>query len=388
VTALIRNKVLLLLALGAILGLAEMGFVSEAPNRLLTGRAVALWNATDPFATATIAVALLALLAASARPPNPRLHRLVAILAGVVTVLLAGAAGAAARILAANGTGDERIALGGGFWIAEFCTVLAMVDAMHRLRTKPLARALAAPIVIGALAFLTDAGAFNALSIAREYMAHRDSFASELGRHLTLVLGSLAPALVIGIPLGVAALRWRRLRDPLFAALNLVQTIPSIALFALLIPPLALLAAAVPALAALGVHGIGATPALIALTLYALLPIARNTHAGLIGVDHSLIDSARAMGMSPAQIFFRVEVPLASPVLIAGLRIVTVQGIGLAVVAALIGAGGLGSFVFQGIGQGATDLVLLGALPAIAMALAADVALRLAAEVARRKVAR
>src|SRR6185437_16372628 len=123
----------------------------------------------------------------------------------------------------------------------------------------------------------------------------------------------------------------------------------------------------------------GTAPAIIALVLYALLPIVRNTEAGISGVDPAVIDAARGMGLTRAQILWRVELPLGLPVFIAGLRIVTVQAIGLTVVAALIGAGGLGTFVFQGIGQYAVDLVLLGALPTIALALAADFILALLA---------
>ena len=127
-----------------------------------------------------------------------------------------------------------------------------------------------------------------------------------------------------------------------------------------------------PRLAQYGIGGIGVTPAIIALVLYALLPVVRNTSVGLTGVDSAVIEAGCGMGMSPGQIFREIELPLALPVLLAGLRIVVVQAIGLAVVAALIGAGGLGTFVFEGLGQYAVDLVLLGALPAIFLALAAD----------------
>ena len=152
---------------------------------------------------------------------------------------------------------------------------------------------------------------------------------------------------------------------------------PSIALFGLLIVPLSALAAAVPRLASMGVGGIGPAPAIIALVLYALLPIVRNTTTGISGVDPAVIDAARGMGLTPRQIFCRIEFPLALPMLFVGLRIVTVQTIGLAVVAALIGAGGLGTFVFEGLGQYALDLVLLGALPAIGLSLAADFVLHM-----------
>jgi osmoprotectant transport system permease protein len=241
-------------------------------------------------------------------------------------------------------------------------------------------------IVSGAV-LLGIAGTFDALSIAREYASHRQLFGDELERHISLVGVSVAGAVVIGFPVGVMVVRQPGLRGPVFAGLNILQTIPSIALFGLLIVPLSALVAAVPRLAALGIAGIGVAPALIALVLYALLPIVRNTSAGLAGVDSAIIEAGRGMGLSRRQIFWRVELPLALPVLLAGLRIVTVQAIGLAVVAALIGAGGLGTFVWDGLGQYALDLVLLGALPAIFLALAADFVLQIVSAVLRRHFA-
>jgi osmoprotectant transport system permease protein len=157
--------------------------------------------------------------------------------------------------------------------------------------------------------------------------------------------------------------------------LNFLQTIPSLALFGFLIAPLSALRRSVPKLAALGIAGIGLAPALVALVLYALLPIVRNTATGLLEVDPAVLEAGRGIGLSRRQLFWQIELPLALPLFFAGLRIVTVQAIGLAVVAALIGAGGLGSFVFQGLGEYAVDLVLLGALPAIFLALFADFAL-------------
>jgi osmoprotectant transport system permease protein len=234
---------------------------------------------------------------------------------------------------------------------------------------------------------MAGAGQFDALSIVREYENRRDVFTGEIERHCALVLGALLPALTLGVPLGLAVVRRPKLRGPLFATLNLLQTIPSVALFGLLIVPLSALAEAVPAVAAIGIRGIGFAPAIIALVLYSLLPVVRNTHAGFAGVDRAVIETAQGMGLTRRQIFRRVELPLAMPVLLAGLRIVTVQAIGLAVVAALIGAGGLGTFVFQGLGQDAVDLVLLGAVPAILLALAADFILQILTTFARRRVA-
>jgi osmoprotectant transport system permease protein len=235
------------------------------------------------------------------------------------------------------------------------------------------------------IALLAVSGAFDALSIAREYQSRHQVFADALIRHMTLVGISIAAALLTGFPLGVAAAKRPRLQGPVFAVLNILQTIPSIALFGLLIVPLSALVAAAPRLAALGIGGIGVTPAIIALVLYALLPVVRNTVAGLASVDSAAIEAGRGMGLSGRQIFWQIELPLSLPILLAGLRIVTVQAIGLAVVAALIGAGGLGTFVFEGLGQYAVDLVLLGALPAIFLALAADFVLQILTAALRRR---
>jgi osmoprotectant transport system permease protein len=267
------------------------------------------------------------------------------------------------------------------------CAALAVVDAVQRLDAGPGLRLLVAVLMCIGIAGLAVAGMFDALSIAREYAGRRGPFAAALLRHLVLVAGSVGPALLCGVPLGVAAARRRGFAGPLFAALGVVQTIPSIALFGVLITPLSALARALPAFAAWGIGGIGVAPALIALFLYALLPVVRNTAAGLLGVDAGVIEAARGMGLSPRQIFRQVEIPLSLPVMLAGLRIVTVQTIGLAVVAALIGAGGLGHFVFEGLGEYALDLVLLGALPVIFLALAADFVLATAAAAARRRFA-
>ena len=193
-------------------------------------------------------------------------------------------------------------------------------------------------------------------------------------RHLQIVAATLLPALLIGVPLGVAAARSERLAAPLFALLNVIQTLPSIALFALLIAPLSSLAAALPGW---GIRGIGLLPAVIALTLYALLPIVHGTAAGLRQVPAAAVAAATGMGMTARQVFWRVAVPLALPVLLSGLRVTTVQVIGLAVVAALIGAGGYGALVFQGLASSALDLVMLGVLPVVALAIVADAGLEL-----------
>ena len=182
--------------------------------------------------------------------------------------------------------------------------------------------------------------------------------------HLVLVLVSTLLAVVIGVPLGIALTRRPRLARPVLGFANVVQTIPSLALFGFLIPlPL--------------IGGIGARTAIAALVVYALLPILRNTYTGILSVDPAVIESAIGLGMTSGQRLRQVELPLALPVVLAGVRIATVISIGLATIAAAIGAGGLGVLIYRGVAIVDHRLILAGAVPAALLALAADAGLGL-----------
>jgi osmoprotectant transport system permease protein len=382
------NRVLLVLTALAALGIATSGFVSLAPNRLISGKPLALWSVTDGTSLAAIALLGAALLAASLWRQSRAVHGVTALAGLLLLLLVCLTAGRAAAGLEAAAGPVARISLGASFWLAFACIALAIVDAFQRLKAGPALGVAAAVAICAMIGAMGRVGIFDNLSIMVEYRAHQAAFAHELGRHLLLVLGSVGAGLAIGVPLGIRLTEQPKLAGPVFATLNLLQTIPSIALFGLLIAPLSMLAAAVPALKAIGVQGIGMTPALIALTCYALLPIVRYTHTGVSGVDPGVVEAARGMGLTRRQILWRIELPLAAPMLLAGLRIVLVQSIGLAVVAALIGAGGLGTFVFQGIGQDAVDLVLLGTLPTIFLALATDFGLKTVTTLLQGRLAR
>jgi osmoprotectant transport system permease protein len=188
-------------------------------------------------------------------------------------------------------------------------------------------------------------------------------------RHLQIVALALLPSLCLGLPLGWLLNRHKFLQRWLLPPLNIIQTIPSVALFGLLMVPLAWLAATWPGLAELGISGIGVAPAVIALTLYSLLPVVRGTQAGLAQVPSAVLDAAQGMGMNTWQIFWWAQAPLALPVVLAGVRTATIQTVGLAAVAALIGAGGLGAIMFDGLFGNAQDVVLLGVLPILGLAL-------------------
>ncbi|HXV91359.1 MAG TPA: ABC transporter permease [Gemmatimonadales bacterium] len=185
-----------------------------------------------------------------------------------------------------------------------------------------------------------------------------------LGQHLLLVGVATLVAAAIGMPLGVALTRRPRWRAPVLGLANVFQTIPSLALFGFLIP-----------LPFIG--GIGARTAIVALVVYALLPIIRNTYAGLTGVDPAVREAGLGMGMRDRELLWLVELPLAAPVILAGVRIATVVGVGTATIAAAIGAGGLGVYIFRGVATVNDTLILAGALPAALLALAADAGLAL-----------
>jgi osmoprotectant transport system permease protein len=197
------------------------------------------------------------------------------------------------------------------------------------------------------------------MSAWRFLAGHSSEILAATREHLTLVGISMLIAVLIAVPLGMILISHPRLRSAALAIASILQTIPSLALFGFLIP-----------LPFLG--GIGTRTAIVALVLYALLPILRNTCVGLANIDPSILESAEALGMTESQILFRVRVPLATSVILAGIRTATVITIGVATIAAAIGAGGLGTFIFRGVAMVSDAVILAGAIPAALLALAAD----------------
>lgn len=362
----------MLLTVAGAAALAFLPFVVFKHNRILPGDLLGLFAAL-PAPAAYACMATLILAAVIALGVGHAKIRFTVALLGIAVVAFAIAT--AGNALTPPGNRVVRVAPGAGGWLLLATLMLMATDALTRLRPRPLTRVLLLVLCAVAAGFALGHGVFDHLSIMREYAVNAGRFARELHVHLWLALGSLGAALIIALPLGILCHRVPRLRAGTLGALNMIQTIPSIALFGILMAPLAALAAAVPLAAQLGIRGIGAAPAVIALFLYSLLPIVANTVVGLKRVSAAAVEAARGMGMTPGQVLARIELPLALPVILSGVRIVLVQNIGMVTIAALIGAGGLGAFVFQGIGQTAIDLVLLGAIPTVAMAFAASVLL-------------
>lgn len=277
-----------------------------------------------------------------------------------LSLTLAAAASYAALTWGAAGlVGTQewaRIAIAGGAWGA---LAALYIGAFALYAEAP--RWLAVPLpTLAVLAWLAP---YQHLGVVMEYQLAADAFHDELLRHLLLVAAALPPAMLLGAAIGLLAARRRAFESVLLGAVGLLQTIPSIALFGLLLPVL----------------GLGARPAILAMVLYGLWPIVVHTHTGLTSVPPAMLDAARGMGMSAWQRFWRVELPLAAPFFVEGVRGAMLMLIGLATVAVLVNAGGLGYFLLRGTEQAVPDLVLLGSLPVVALAFGADALMRLLA---------
>jgi osmoprotectant transport system permease protein len=366
----------LLLALGAAYGLP---FVRVAPNRLVSGEPVFLSDALlhlNGQLIVPLLLALFTLLIVAVLQPRKRITQVLVFLAmAAALACLWLLAGHIANNAIETQNSFARTALGAGFWALVALAWLIGIDAAARLQFATLPRLLLQIALLLPLLLSLNQG-LN-LSIAQEYANHSDVFGPAILRHLQIVMLAVAPALVIGLLLAWRMSKNRELRQAIFPVLNVLQTIPSIALFGLLMAPLAWIALQWPALSRAGIGGVGIAPAVLALLMYALLPIARSALAGLEQVPAEAVYAARAMGMSSRQILWEVELPLALPALFIGLRTAVVQTTGLAAVCALVGAGGLGQIMFDGLFSAANELVILGVIPIVLLAMLADTAFKL-----------
>ena len=374
------DKVGILIGILTIVAVFGMPFMVLRPNRIAAGTGLSVFAALPAVQGAALAALWVvgALWAMTASRPGWRLTAGCAWLA-----TLAYAVGAAATHAVAPDDMLARVSPAAGVWLLLFAWAVLVADALARLAFGPWRRLVALAVAIAAISVPLASGWWDGLSVMREYAVRNDDFWREAIRHVSLAGGSVAAALVAGLPLGIACARIAPVRTVVMPVLNIVQTIPSIAMYGLMMAPLGLLAAHVPLAAELGIRGIGVAPAVLALFLYSLLPIASSVVVGLEQVPPHVTEAARAMGMTRAQRLLGVDLVLALPVILSGVRIVLVQNIGLTAVAALIGGGGFGTFIFQGIGQSAADLVLLGAIPTIALALVAAVIFEAATTLAK-----
>ncbi|WP_420390771.1 ABC transporter permease [Marinobacter sp.] len=360
----------------ALVWLLDLGTIQ--PNRIVPGTGHGLLSALGWTGAGLVTGVLLATTVLSMVPVRRRYELLLGMVGLSVAMMPLLPEVFASRHLP-EGSPYARSSVGAGFWSLLFLLSLMLIETLGRLSARRWLQLMLLVFVGGSwLVFLRGEG-LESMSLVREFNARPDKFQQALWTHLALALGAVAISAGLAFALALKMIRSPAWQRPLLGAVSFLQTIPSLAVFGLLIAPLSALSSALPFLQDLGIRGIGWAPALLALIAYSLLPMVRNTFVALTEVPESLADAARGMGMNERQVFFQLKLPLALPVIIEGVRITTIQAIGLTAVAALIGAGGFGGFIFQGLGQAAMDLVLLGALPTIALALLADALLTMLA---------
>jgi len=347
------------------------------PNRIAPGEAIHL-----PAVQLALGALLALALPLSARFA-PRLLWLVSALALAAGFWWLGSRTAAALL---GQMPFARASASSGLWLWLLGAAIGAYGARISARTKWegwLGLLWLLPVI-----YWTLNGFFVHWSVVVEGQAERERLVQEFVQHLSLVGAALALALVIGAPLSVWASRRPGVASAVLSVAGGVQTIPSLALLGLLIAPFTALSTAFPVLRELGIRGIGVAPALSAMTLYALLPVLRNGVVALTGVPAGALDAARGMGMTDPQRFWRVQLPLALPVWLSGVRQAAVLLMGVAAIASQIGAGGLGVYIFKGLQSSAADLILLGAIPAVLLAVAINALLRGLEELLSRRLGR
>lgn len=364
------NWVLLSLMLVSVVAWLFLDALNVAPNRIVPGTPYTSLEVMGGWPALLLGLPLLGVAVLAWQPSRKGLQCSLAVVVAVLMLLPLWLAAATVGFVDADAP-QARVGIGSALWLLLFLLLLALIELRTRLGVS---RAKGWLLFMPMLAswWLALTLWLEPLALVREYRVRSDQFASAVYTHLMLVGAAVGVSLLLAAVLVLVMRRQPAVRRIGFAALNFLQTIPSLALFGLLLAPLAWLGSRVDWLGAMGVSGIGWAPAFLALLGYSLLPMVRNIFVALEEVDAGVIESARGMGMSRRQVFVQVRLPLALPVVLEGVRITTIQAIGLTAVAALIGAGGLGTFIFQGLGQAAMDMVLLGALPIIALALVAD----------------
>lgn len=337
-----------------------------AANRLVPGVPVTGWATLGPALVAILACAAFAsaLLAAS---PGRRAGAVALILILAAAGLFAWGLGHGAAVRMEGRPPAARAGLGAGVWFVALWFATALGLATRRIRLSGLGAGVAGLLVL-ALVLAGRAGAFDALSLAVEYAARRETVQAALWEHLALASGGLG----LAIPAVAVLSLWRRGQDLVGIVIGGVQVVPAVALLGALVAFTGGLLRALPALRDLGVSALGPAPAIVGIAAYLLLPLWRGLAAALRAPDSASLDAAKALGLTRAQILLRLRLPLGAPQLVGALRVATVQALGLATLGALIGAGGLGRIVFDGMAQFAPDLILLGAIPIVAVSLMAE----------------
>ena len=365
------NRIALLGCVIAISSLMFLAFLELKANRLVAGTGMRVLEIT---ASGWWLIGVLVLSFLSAFLTRGFRAPALAVLGNLVLILGIVLIGQnATKLLGSSSL--ARVSLAPAAWLTLLASSFLVFAALNDLENA-WAKRLTASLGILVLMVVLLSGGLSSLSVIREYQSRNQSFWLEVGRHLSLAVFALLFSSLIGIPFGLWAARSKRIETLVLGFSSLLQTIPSLALLALLITPFSALVRAFPSLESLGIRGIGFAPAITALTIYGLLPIVRGVLNGLKAVPEASLEAGRGMGMTAWQLFIQIEFPLALGLILNGIRTSAVQLVGLSTLSSLIGAGGLGVFIFGGLGSAANDLVLLGAIPVLVLAVLTDTAFR------------
>ncbi|MDR1194450.1 MAG: ABC transporter permease [Peptococcaceae bacterium] len=274
--------------------------------------------------------------------------------------------------------GNARMSFGFGFLlvvISLYSIMVKCVECTDGIILKTLIPIVALALVV----FFLARGEFNNYSVMREYQTAEKQFMTHLWEHVSISVWVLIAAVIIGVPMGYMCYKHKVFDAVTLIGLSVTEVLPMLALFAIIRMPYIFLREHVPLLKEMGLGGYGAAPAFTALLLYALYLIIHNARAAFSTVDYTLIENARAMGMTPRDVIMRVEIPIALPVILSGIRITMISAIVGATLASYIGAGGLGTYIVNGINSLSIDLQLLGVIPIFFLTVIADAVIRLLA---------
>lgn len=355
------------LLMGVSLFLLPVATISS--NRIQAGEGLSLFDLTPQLAW--IALALFVLLLGVTLIKLPKAFLWQACLWLLLVLLIFQGVSQQLHALAAQATA-QRLSFASGFWLFlvgsyVYFQMIAWPKVAWRVGT-------AFALVAGLVVIIIFAN-FSQLGLYQEYQLKVATYWTAISQHLTLALGSTALVVVLGIILGLVIYRWQSFEGGVMLVINILQVIPTIALLGMLMIPLTYLSQQWPILAQFGIRGVGWFPAFVALVCYGLLPMVINTVTGLRSVSSEVMEAAKGLGMSEVQIFQHVTLPLAVPVIIAGIRITVTQAMGNTILAGLIGGGGLGNLIFLGLAQSAPELILLGSLTVVSLTLLVNLVL-------------
>lgn len=357
----LHDKTLLLLSFLGATAFSLMTLVSYKENRISQGTGYSSFQFLGGFAFVILGLWLILVGLSFYKGKNK--NKLVFLFSSTLLLsLFWGLQRASGLIVEADSS--ARISLSGGFYIQLFSIYMVLSLYFGRIKNGKWIKGLGLGVIVLFFIYFFMNGSFDDLSLIKEYTIKKNQFYENLRMHAFLTFGSVLTGAIIAIPLGYLAYANNKWEDRVMTPLSIIQTIPSLSLFGVLLVPLSGLGK-LGFFDAIGVSGIGWAPAYVALTLYTLLPIARNTLTGFYSVDKNIIEASRGMGMSRKEILSKIEFPLAFPVIFTGIRVAFVQTIGGAVLAGLVGGGGMGTFVFLGLGEASPDLILLGVLPIV-----------------------